>query len=71
MSRRGVTLVRGNRSGLPNTIAATLPGAVRYFVTVAEQTRLAPGSPFRGGYCLSVTSSAGAQNTFAPHAWIE
>jgi hypothetical protein len=68
---RGVTLIRGDRSGLPNAIATTLPGTGRYFVTVAEQSRLAPGSAFRGAYCLSVTSSAGAQHTLAPHAWIE
>lgn len=68
---RGVTLMRADRSGLPNALATTLPGTGRYFVTVAEQSRLAPGSPFRGAYCLSVTSSAGAQDTLAPHAWIE
>ena len=43
---RGVTLIRADRSGLPNTIATTLPGTGRYFVTVAEQSRLAPGSAF-------------------------
>ncbi len=68
---RGVTLIRADRSGLPNTIATKLPGSGRYFVAVTEQSRLAPGSPFRGAYCLSVTSSAGAQDTLAPHAWIE
>jgi hypothetical protein len=68
---RGVTLIRADRSGLPNTISTKLPGTGRYFVAVTEQSRLASGSPFRGAYCLSVTSSAGAQETLAPHAWIE
>jgi hypothetical protein len=68
---RGVTLVRADRSGLPNMIATTLPGTGRYFVTVAEQSRRAPGTAFRGEYCLSMTSSAAAQHTLAPHAWIE
>jgi hypothetical protein len=68
---RGVTLIRADRSGMPNTIATTLPSTGRYFVTVGEQLRFAPGSPFRGGYCLSVTSSANAQHTLAQHAWIE
>ena len=68
---RGVTLVRADRSSLPNTLATTLPGTGRYFVVVAEQSRLAQGSPFRGAYCLSVTSSANAKDTFAPQAWVE
>jgi hypothetical protein len=68
---RGVTLIRADRSRMPNTIATTLPGTGRYFVTVAEQSRLAPGSPFRGAYCLKLTSSDGAQQTLAPHARIE
>jgi hypothetical protein len=68
---RGVTLIRADRSRMPNTLATTLPGTGRYFVTIAEQNRLAPGAPFRGAYCLTVTSSDGAQQTLAPQAWIE
>jgi hypothetical protein len=56
---------------MPNTIATTLPANGQYFVAVAEQSRLAPGSPFRGAYCLSVTSSGDARHTLAPYAWVE
>jgi hypothetical protein len=68
---RGVTLVRTDRGSLPNRIETTLPRTGRYYVVVAEQFRFAPGAAFRGSYCLRVTSSAGAQHSFAPHAWIE
>jgi hypothetical protein len=68
---RGVTLIRADGSAMPNTIATTLPANGQYFVAVAEQSRLAPGSPFRGAYCLSVTSSGDARHTLAPYAWVE
>jgi hypothetical protein len=67
---RGLTLLGGD-AALPNRIAATLPRAGRYHVVVAEQARSLAEARFRGAYCLSLESSAGAQSTLAPHAGVE
>jgi hypothetical protein len=67
----GVALIRADNGAMPNTITAKLPAKGRYLVVVAEQSRLAPGSPFRGAYCLRVTSTGEARHTLAPHAWVE
>lgn len=63
--------VRTDSGVLPNQIAATLPATGPYHVLVGEQPLIAPGERFRGAYCVSLESSAGAQATFAPHAWVE
>jgi hypothetical protein len=67
---RGVTLI-GADEPLPNRIAATLPRTGRYHVVVAEQVRAFARTRFRGAYCLSLDSSAGAQATLAAHAGVE
>ena len=67
---RGVTLM-GADGALPNRITATLPRAGRYHVVVAEQVKSLAEARFRGPYCLSLDSSAGAQLTLAAHAGVE
>jgi K319-like protein len=67
---RGVTLI-GTDDALPSRIAVTLPRTGRYHVVVAEQVRALARARFRGAYCLSLDSSAGAQSTLAAHAGVE
>jgi hypothetical protein len=67
---RAVTLVGGDEA-LPSRIAATLPRAGRYHVVVAEHVRSLAEARFRGAYCLSLESSAGAQSALAAHAGVE
>jgi hypothetical protein len=67
---RGVTLM-GADGALPNRITATLPRAGRYHVVVAEQVKSLAEARFRGPYCLSLDSSAGAQLTLAAHTGVE
>jgi hypothetical protein len=68
---RHLTLVRADRGAIPNQITVTLPAAGRYLVIVGGQPRFAPGKRFRGAYCLGLESSGSAQDTLAPHAWVE
>jgi len=56
---------------LPRTITATLPATGKYLILVAELPGLARLQSFRGAYCLTLASSAGAYATLAPTPWVE
>ena len=56
---------------LPRTIAAVLPSTGKYLILVAELPGLARLESFKGTYCLTLTSSAGAYATLAPTPWVE
>ena len=62
---------RIDNSVLPNEITATLPATGSYQIIVAEQPILVPGERFRGDYCLTLESSAGASQTLEPTVWVE
>ena len=67
----GERFVRTDRSALPNEINVTLPARGEYQIIVAEQLKLAPGTKFRGDYCLTLGSSGKASQTLAPTRWVE
>ena len=61
-----VFFTRLDSSAVPDTIQATLPATGRYLLTVAEQPLWAPGSAFRGGYCVTLASSGAAAEPCSP-----
>ena len=68
---QGVILLKTDNGTLPNEVSAVLPATGEYLVVVAEQPLIARGNRFRGDYCLSVQSSAGAAQTLQPTEWVE
>jgi ELWxxDGT repeat protein len=68
---KGVCLFKKDKSALPNEISVTLPAAGKYHVIVAEQCCYLPGDPFKGSYCLTLQSSAGAHATLESTCWVE
>ena len=65
---RGQRLKERERGPLPLTIDATLPATGRYVVRVERKKG---SDAFRGNYCLTLRSSAGAFATFAPSRSVE
>ena len=68
---QGSVLLKTDNGTLPNEVSAVLPATGEYLVVVAEQPLIARGNRFRGDYCLSVQSSAGAAQTLQPTGWVE
>jgi hypothetical protein len=68
---RGVNLLKTDNGTLPNQVGAVLPATGEYLVVVGEQPLIARGNRFRGDYCVSVQSSAGAAQTLQPTGWVE
>jgi hypothetical protein len=56
---RGVRFYRKDRSGLPNTITATLPADGKYAVYVIKQPWFCRGKNFRGDYILTLEGTCG------------
>jgi hypothetical protein len=56
---RGVRFYRKDRSGLPNTITATLPTDGKYAVYVIKQPWFCRGKNFRGDYILTLEGTCG------------
>ena len=54
-----------------NKTAAMLPVAAKYFITVAEQPKIARGERYRGAYCLSLEASQEIMQTLKPTLWVE
>ncbi len=54
-----LSLLRLDRSDLPNQVSATLPKAGAYQVIVGEQPKILRGQPFRGDYCLTLDAPSG------------
>jgi hypothetical protein len=68
---QGAFLLKTDNGTLPNEVSAFLPATGEYLIVVAEQPLIARGNRFRGDYCLSVRSSAGAAQTLQPTGWVE
>jgi hypothetical protein len=60
-----------DRSVLPNEIKVTLPATGEYFITVAEQPKIAKGKKYTGAYCLSLEASPETMKTLKPAFWVE
>jgi hypothetical protein len=60
-----------NFKSVPNEVTAVLPATGEYLAVVGEQPLIAQRNRFRGEYCLSVQSSAGAAQTLQPTDWVE
>ncbi len=56
---RGVHFYKKDRSGLPNTITATLPADGKYVVYVVKQPWFCRGKNFRGDYILTLEGTCG------------
>ena len=56
---RGVRFYKKDRSGLPNTITATLPADGKYVVYVVKQPWFCRGKNFRGDYILTLEGTCG------------
>ena len=63
--------LRTTTGALPRTITAVLPATGKYFILVAELPGLAKLESFRGAYCLTLVSSAGASATLTRTPWVE
>ena len=68
---QGAVLLKTDSGNLPNEVSAVLPATGEYLAVVGEQPLIARGNRFRGDYCLSVQSSAGAAQTLQPTGWVE
>jgi hypothetical protein len=67
-----LSILKLDRSDLPNQVALTLPRAGTYQVIVAEEPKILRGKQFRGNYCLSLEASpSDVVDTFEPTAWVE
>jgi hypothetical protein len=67
----GAHLLKLDTSSLPNEVGATLPANSEYLAIVAEQPTFSRGSKYKGPYCITVQSSAGAAQTLQPTGWVE
>ena len=67
----GVVLLKTDNGKLPNEVSAVLPATGEYLAIVGELPLIARGNRFRGDYCLSIQSSAGAAQTLQPTEWVE
>ena len=63
--------LRKTTGDLPRSLTTTLPTTGKYLILIAELPGLKGVESFRGGYCLSLTSSKGAYLTFRPTPWVE
>jgi hypothetical protein len=68
---RSAFLLKIDNGRLPNKVDAVLPATGEYLAIVAEQPSLLRGNRYRGPYCITVQSSAGAAQTLQPTAWVE
>jgi len=68
---RGAHLLRIDNGSLPNEVGAVLPASGEYLAIVAEQPLFSRGRRYRGPYCVTVQSSAGAAQTVQPIGWVE
>lgn len=68
---RSAFLLKMDNGKLPNKVDVALPAAGEYLAIVAEQPSIFRGTRYRGPYCITVQSSAGAAQTLQPTEWVE
>jgi len=66
-----LTLLKLDRSDLPNKVDLALPRTGTYQVIVGEEPKIFRGKQFRGNYCLTLGGPQGTLETFKPTAWVE
>ncbi len=67
----GAFLFRTDTSVLSNAIKVRIPKTGRYRIVVGERSEWAPGTPYVGQYCVSLSASAATQATLRPTFTVE
>lgn len=66
-----LSILKLDRSDLPNQVDLSLPITGTYQVIVGEEPQFLRGKQFIGHYCLNLDAPQGALETVNPTAWVE
>lgn len=71
MQKGKLSVLKLDRSDLPNQLDLALPKMATYQVVVGEEPMILRGKRFKGNYCVILSGPQGALDTFKPTARVE